>query len=64
MILNIYFPGKEAEMIEELRRISERRRRSVSFLIREALERYLQTAKPESRPSQRKGAEDIGVEEE
>jgi hypothetical protein len=40
MIINFYLPESEQRLLEQVRRISEARRRSVSFVMREALESY------------------------
>lgn len=41
MILNLYLPETDRRLLEQLKSISERKRRSLSFLVREALEVYL-----------------------
>jgi hypothetical protein len=41
MIFNIYLPENDRRLIEQLKSISEKKRRSLSFLMREALEFYL-----------------------
>jgi hypothetical protein len=41
MIFNVYLPENDRKLIEQLKSISERKRRSLSFLVREALEFYL-----------------------
>jgi len=40
MIINFYLPESDQRLLEQVRRISESRRRSVSFVVREALESY------------------------
>jgi hypothetical protein len=41
MIFNVYLPESDRRLIEQLKSISTRKRRSLSFLVREALEFYL-----------------------
>ncbi len=40
MILNFYLPESDQRLLDQIRRISENRRRSLSFVVREALESY------------------------
>lgn len=44
MIINFYIRENEVNLIETLKSISEREKRSFSFIIREALEHYLRTS--------------------
>lgn len=41
MIINIYIPESDSRLIEKIKSISGQKRRSFSFVIREALEHYL-----------------------
>jgi hypothetical protein len=41
MIINVYIPDYEEKLINQIRQISENRRRSFSFVVREALESFL-----------------------
>jgi hypothetical protein len=40
MIINFYLAESDQELLAQVRRISESRRRSLSFVVREALESY------------------------
>ncbi len=46
MIINFYIPPKEKSLIEGIRKVSEQKRRSFSYIIREALEFYLYDSSP------------------
>jgi predicted DNA-binding protein len=41
MIINFYISDQETRLIDQLRLISEEKNRSVSYIIREALESYV-----------------------
>ncbi len=41
MIINFYISDHESRLIDQLKLISEEQKRSLSYLIREALESYL-----------------------
>lgn len=44
MIINVYLPDQDAKMIDKLKSISDHKRRSFSFIVREALEYYLHSS--------------------
>lgn len=44
MIINFYIPDQDAKLVDKLKSISNRKRRSFSFVVREALEHYLYSA--------------------
>jgi predicted DNA-binding protein len=41
MIINFYLPENDSRLIDQLKNVSEQKRRSFSFIVREALEYYL-----------------------
>ncbi|MBN1596317.1 hypothetical protein JW933_10365 [candidate division FCPU426 bacterium] len=41
MIINFYLPENDSRIIDLLKNVSEQKRRSFSFVVREALEHYL-----------------------
>jgi len=41
MIINFYLPESDAKLIDHLRSVSGQKRRSLSFIVREAIEYYL-----------------------
>lgn len=45
MIINFYLPDQDAQLVDKLKSISDQKRRSFSFVVREALEYYLLTSK-------------------
>lgn len=44
MIVNFYLPDQDAELVNKLKNISGKKRRSFSFVVREALEYYLHSS--------------------
>jgi predicted DNA-binding protein len=41
MIINFYLPESDSRLIDHLRSVSGQKKRSLSFIVREALEYYL-----------------------
>ncbi len=41
MIVNFYLPDSDSKLLDSLKSISGQKRRSVSYIVREALEYYL-----------------------
>lgn len=59
MIINFYLPDNDAKLIDKLKSISGSKRRSFSFVVREALEYYLLSSEPKSEtnnPNQKREA--------
>lgn len=60
MIFNFYIPEGDRRLLEELKVISDQKRRSLSFVVREALELYLlgfsARKSTKKQPSQRRRA--------
>ncbi len=41
MIINFYLPENDSKLIDQLKNVSEQKKRSFSFIVREALDYYL-----------------------
>ena len=44
MIINVYLPDQDSKIVDKLKTISDNKRRSFSFIVREALEYYLHSS--------------------
>lgn len=45
MIINFYLPDQDSKLVDKLKSISDQKRRSFSFVVREALEYYLHSSR-------------------
>lgn len=45
MIINFYLSDQDSKLVDKLKSISDKKRRSFSFVVREALEYYLHSSR-------------------
>ncbi len=53
MIVNFYLSDQDSELVNKLKSISDKKRRSFSFVVREALEYYLHSSTLKSQPKKK-----------